>query len=731
MNQDSVSSSTPGAAPVRKDRGPIASQACDVCRQRKQRCDENRPKCGLCTRLKIDCNYREPVPTKKDKTMVEILDRVKNIESILEQFPQLSMGIPEFKPSQTPHTQSSLNEPLSLKAEGHAFATSFSHPNEINTGRIHTNSIYRHHTASHKVLLWPAIQQLLLQAAPPNNGSGTFLERGSVFMVRTQAPRPPLSLDIDLQEKPFVGMQSLASRVVGGSRTTFPGLSQEAMLQLAVSYFDTFNFLYPFMDRQTFLSDTLVKVVSEGFDRDMESVIALLIFALGEVALEGSCGSPVDIYQARPSGIRGGSGPSKPPGLSFFNEAMKRIGCVLTECSLENVQMFFLTACVSISIDMSLSNSTNLILDVDYITNPVTAIWTFGGRWFLLHQHVIRLSRRQHTNSPSFSKLADRTIGIALTGNLRRATLSNVRIGIVPPWRHLPLTSMMNLETHMEMPLFPMPFCEDDLMGDQESNWQAHSSSVLALRRICVQMQNGISEMAKMDAKSSCSEGYTFLTAAGVRQLAFQLTQWRGLLPTALQWAEDEPASFPYVQTPERDIGNIDPNFTSPISQQTPRPALFSTDIDEEPVRYPYAYDIQVATLRTRYYYAKYMVYRPFVYKVLHSPELVTPEDAQNVAECLRSCLLWPILLSPPSRCKRLIPYLFTWSQIFLSILLIVHLSKGNLMLKDICDNMCGERYHAEIDDTVSLMLDWIRDLKDVGDPIALWCWNMLEGIYW
>ncbi|THV56024.1 hypothetical protein BGAL_0001g00860 [Botrytis galanthina] len=671
MNQDSASSSTLGAAPVRKDRGPIASQACDVCRQRKQRCDENRPKCGLCTRLKIDCNYREPVPTKKDKTMVEILDRVKNIESILEQFPQLSTGIAEFKPSQTPLTHSSLNDPLSFKTGGHTFATSFSHPNEINTARIHTNSIYRHYTASHKILLWPAIQQLLLQVAPSNNGNGKFLERGSVFMVRIQASRPPLSLDIDLQEKPFVGMQSLASRVVGGSRTTFPGLSQEAMLQLAMSYFDTFNFLYPFMDRQTFLSDTLVKVVSEGFDGDMESVIALLIFALGEVALEGSCGSPVDIYQARPSGIRGGSRPSKPPGLSFFNEAMKRIGCVLTECSLENVQMFCLAAD---SFDWK-------SLRGDLIKR---AYWHCATMETTLHLDI-----------------------------------------------DLPLTSMMNLETHIEMPLFPMPSSEDDLKGDQESNWQAHSSSVLALRRICVQMQNGIFEMAKMDANSSCSEGYTFLTAAGVRQLASQLTQWRGLLPTALQWAEDEPASFPYVQTPERDIGNIDPNFTSPISQQSPSPVLFSTDIDEEPVRYPYAYDIQVATLRTRYYYAKYMVYRPFVYKALHSPELVTPEDAQNVAECLRSCLLWPILLSPPSRCKRLIPYLFTWSQIFLSILIIVHLSKGNIMLKDICDNLCGERYHSEIDETVRLMLDWIRDLKDAEDPIALWCWDMLRGIYW
>ncbi|ATZ46138.1 hypothetical protein BCIN_01g07910 [Botrytis cinerea B05.10] len=700
MNQDSASSSTLGAAPVRKDRGPIASQACDVCRQRKQRCDENRPKCGLCTRLKIECNYREPVPTKKDKTMVEILDRVKNIEVMLEQFPQIATGIAELKQSQTPLTHSSLNNPLSFKAEGHTFATTSSHPNETITGRMHTNTIYPHYTASHKILLWPAIQQLLLKAAPSSNVNGKFLERGPVFMVRTQASRPPLSLDVDLQERPFVGMQSLASRVVGGSRTTFPGLIPEAMHQLAVSYFDTFNFLYPFMDRQTFFSETLAKVMSEGFDGDMESVIALLIFALGEVALEGSCGSPVDIYQARPSGIRGGSGLSKPPGVSFFNEAMKKIGSVLTECNLENVQMFCLTALYYQSCYRHLEFWRSMVSAssaCDMLITSDSFDWKSpkGDLIKRAYWHCATMETTLHLDID------------------------------------LPLTSMMNLEMHIEMPLFPMPFCEDDLKGDRESNWQAHSSSVLALRRICVQMQNGISEMSKMDANSSCSEGYTFLTAAGVRQLASQLTQWRGLLPSALQWVEDEPASFPYVQTPERDIENIDPNFTSPMSQQSYRPVLFSTDIDEEPVRYPYAYDIQVATLRTRYYYAKYMVYRPFVYKVLHSPELVTPEDAQNVAECLRSCLMWPILLSPPSRCKRLIPYLFTWSQIFLSILIIVHLSKGNMMLKDICDNMCGERYHAEIDETVRLMLDWIRDLKDAEDPIAIWCWSVLKGIYW
>jgi hypothetical protein len=39
-------------------------KACDTCRQRKQKCDEQRPKCGLCSRMKLECRYREPLPTK-------------------------------------------------------------------------------------------------------------------------------------------------------------------------------------------------------------------------------------------------------------------------------------------------------------------------------------------------------------------------------------------------------------------------------------------------------------------------------------------------------------------------------------------------------------------------------------------------------------------------------------------------------------------------------------------
>ena len=171
----------------------------------------------------------------------------------------------------------------------------------------------------------------------------------------------------------------------------------------------------------------------------------------------------------------------------------------------------------------------------------------------------------------------------------------------------------------------------------------------------------------------------------------------------------------------------LDPNLSS--TQENSGLPLFTTDLDSEPVHYPYVYDIQVALLRTRYYYAKYIVYRPFVYKALHFPEQMTQEDAEGVAECLRSCLKWPLTLSPTSRRKRLVPSLFCWSQNFLGILLIFHMTWHNPMLRDIRAQLCGPRFEGEADQTVQLMLDWIRDLKS-SDPIAMWCWKIMQGIY-
>jgi hypothetical protein len=194
------------------------------------------------------------------------------------------------------------------------------------------------------MLTWPAIQILLQEALRANIGDLRSLEaEGSAFIVRLQQGTPNLPLDELLFHQPFVGMQMQATRASGGARVTFPELDYNTMHTLATHYFDTFNFLYPFLDRQNFISDTLAKVHTEGFNGDNDSIIALLVFALGEVGLQGTTGDPVDICRGRPSGLRGGS-QERPPGLSLFNEARKRIGFVLTECDLENVQIFSLAA---------------------------------------------------------------------------------------------------------------------------------------------------------------------------------------------------------------------------------------------------------------------------------------------------------------------------------------------------------------------------------------------------
>jgi hypothetical protein len=140
-------------------------------------------------------------------------------------------------------------------------------------------------------------------------------------------------------------------------------------------------------------------------------------------------------------------------------------------------------------------------------------------------------------------------------------------------------------------------------------------------------------------------------SAEALEQLAEPLIQWRGMLPTELQWAEDDPAAFPMPHAPPTVAFKtaLDPSLSqTPARNQSP---LFSIDLDMEPVQYQYLYDIQVALLRSRYYYAKYIVYRPFVYKALHFPEQMSQTDAEGVAECLRvsTCSINAVNFDVPS----------------------------------------------------------------------------------
>jgi hypothetical protein len=287
------------------------------------------------------------------------------------------------------------------------------------------------------------------------------------------------------------------------------------------------------------------------------------------------------------------------------------------------------------------------------------------------------------------------------------------------------LTGILNLEDRVGLPSFNAPFCEADHHGSTASHFEKHFASQIALRRLCANLHNDINESmsSHADTPVETSEDFSGPSISTLKQLASSLTAWRKMLPTELRWPEDDPTVFP----PETFTSSV-PNLNTAAFFE-PHSNMFNTNLQMEPARFLYAYDVQVALLRTRYYYAKYMVYRPFVYKALHFPDQMTHEDAEGAAWCLKSCLRWPIAMSPTAHRKRLIPYLFCWSQNFLGMLLILHLSRYSPCLAQIRRTMCGPDFEELLEESVQLMLDWIRDLKE-SDPIAMWCWNVVAGVY-
>lgn len=142
--------------------------------------------------------------------------------------------------------------------------------------------------------------------------------------------------------------------------------------------------------------------------------------------------------------------------------------------------------------------------------------------------------------------------------------------------------------------------------------------------------------MSNVDTSRVLDGEFPDPTASSLKQLSSQLDLWREMLPQFLHWPEDDPTAFPIQDATAYDQA-LDPNLANALPAQHDT-SLFTADLDREPMYYPFAYDIQVALLRTKYYHAKFVVHRPFVYKALHFPEQVTEEDAYGAADCLKVC---------------------------------------------------------------------------------------------
>lgn len=102
-----------------------------------------------------------------------------------------------------------------------------------------------------------------------------------------------------------------------------------------------------------------------------------------------------------------------------------------------------------------------------------------------------------------------------------------------------------------------------------------------------------------------------------ILELSRQLRVWREHLPSSLDWNDDEP-----------EYGSW---------EETTMAERQSTFPDAPPLRNIKA--VLNASLQTRYKYAQYLLWRPYVYKVLHFPSVVTEEDLHGCREMFKVSL--------------------------------------------------------------------------------------------
>ncbi|KAF2156931.1 hypothetical protein K461DRAFT_219778 [Myriangium duriaei CBS 260.36] len=675
-----LSPTSPGDSPEsssRRDRAAIAAQACQTCRNRKSKCDERRPKCGLCTRLNVNCVYREPQPTKKDKTLVHILQVLERVESKVDRMSH-SPSVPSPNKDST---ASSISR--DLREDRSTGATSMTwdrieadvRQEERKTSEsylpVDSNNFASHMTASHRVLLWPTLYLMVTNAQVPVSADlNTILQEGSPWFTR---------LELQFHPNPLPGPPShpTASDAFPAQAAGLAGLTTDAIRHLADAYFDTFNVMHPILDRELFYSEVIAPVIRGGVaNADVTTCLALTVLALGQVAIEGVTGTPLTSSTSGKSGIRGGT-TAEPPGLPLFNEARRKFINVMNSCSLENVQIYLLQA----------TYYEACARHMDFWRSCAAASMAF--------QVYIRCERIDWA-TPRADMIKRVYWTCILNEDLYHLELD------------LPRTGIYGLEDQIPLPAFQRAQYISSSNAETSSYFHYHFLAMIALRRLIARIHSALH--TDSDVKAETSQGYDGPPIHLVKELARQLESWRTYLPHQLQWSDNDMHGC---------------SGMNPLARTQPGP-LFTTDDTGDMVVQRQNLDIVTAHLRTRFYYARYLIFRPFVFKALHFPEAMTGEDEAYCALALQSALMWPLVMYPCRNKKRLLPHLFTWTQNFVGILLILRMTLEHTCLRKIREERVNE---ADVHNTMRLLLDWIRDLKTI-DGVADWSWKILEPLY-
>ena len=460
------------------------------------------------------------------------------------------------------------------------------------------------------------------------------------------------------------------------------------------------------------MNEIVAKAMREGYKEDDPStVLALLVMALGRVAVEGVSGSPISAHNDRPSGFRGGSS-DNPPGRDLFNEARRRLGFIATQCTLENVQIMLLQA--------TYYQSTARHLDFWRTTLAASEacqvlIRCHGIHWPSANGDLVK---RAHWTCVLFEQLFHIELDLPQS---QIHTLED----------EIPLPHFQ--ETQDQQKDLTAPVTTGAAAGGERGSYEHHFLAMISLCRLIWRIHREIhacehnvihaeplaqdenATTTHVNTSTSTSQAATSDYHSGpamalIRELAGQLDSWRTLSTRFLQWSDEDESGF---------LGS---DLTAGESSEL----LFSAEQGSIPIGHMCSLDIVGAHLKTRFCYARFMVYRPLIYKALHFPELMTMDEYHCCAIAIKSICVWPLAMAPPRYKKRLVPYMWTWSQQFMAILLILNLCTTNECLRRVVGD--GLVRPQEIEQTVQLVLDWLRDAKQI-DGIAERSWAIVEPL--
>lgn len=188
--------------------------------------------------------------------------------------------------------------------------------------------------------------------------------------------------------------------------------------------------------------------------------------------------------------------------------------------------------------------------------------------------------------------------------------------------------------------------------------------------------------------------------------LILDLDAWRLTLPMPLRWADDGRYSHNAL-SPNWPLG------TPPSPETDIRMRLSDTCLN-----------IGLANLQTRYYQARSLLLRPYLYRMMFGPLSPRSNDRVHCGQALQSMLWWPLFVAPSKDMKRLVPHHSTWTQGAIDNLRLFALIRHNDGLKRLCEECVDLRLLRA---TVAHNICWLADLSFMNG-LAGWAWELLRS---